>query len=180
MCLLGVAWMWRTSTRPRVGEDFTTLAPIEKEKRRAETKQLDAQIKDIRKSAQAKENKRFTLQISENQLNTLLQDRLDLSKFPITNLRAALDPNRLTLKGDASYRGFPAEARLAGNIEVQNGALAFKAESLEISGVPVSSLRDKAETEITKGLQKLLQEAPGKIDRVEIGDRTMTIEGITD
>ncbi len=188
-CALGVlvligagiyfAWSWQTRTQPRLGEDFTKLSPEQKTERRAEAQQLEGQVRDLAEAAKRHERKPFSIQVSEAQLNTLLQDRLDTSEFPIRQLRAGLSPNLLALQGRILYKGFDATATLQGNIIVQNNQLRFKSDSLTVDGFPVGSLKQKIDREVTQALNRLLQEAPGRVDSVTIGDGQMTISGVT-
>jgi hypothetical protein len=188
-CALGVlvligaviyfAWSWRARMQPRLGEDFTKLTPAQKSQRRAEAQQLDSQVRDLAEAAKRHERKPFSIQVTEAQLNTLLQDRLDTSKFPIRQLRAGLSPDRLALQGRILYKGFDATATLQGNITVRDNKLQFKSDTLAVDGFPVGSLKQKIDREVTQALNRLLQEAPGHVDNVSIGDGQMTISGVT-
>src|SRR4028118_1424910 len=73
--------LWQARTPPQVGEDFRRLSVPQKIERRQATQKLEAQINELARAARRNERKPFSLQISEAQLNTLLQDRLDTSKF---------------------------------------------------------------------------------------------------
>lgn len=178
LCGLAVFLVWRARTPP-IGEDFARLPLPEKQRRRAAARQLETQVQDLAKAARRKERKHFALAVSEQQLNTLLQDRLNTTKFPIREPRAGLSPGHLSLQGRVNYQGIDAVATLTGNIVVQDGELTYQAESLEVGGFPISSLRDKAQRGITRALRKWQKDAPGRIERVTIADKQMTIEGVT-
>ncbi len=137
-------------------------------------------MQDLAKSARRKEHKPFALTITEQQLNTLLQDRLNTAKFPIREPRAGLSPERLALQGRVNYGGLDAVATLSGNIVVKDGELKYEAESLEVGGIPVPSLREKAQKSITRALRDWQKGAPGRIQSIVIADKKMTIEGVTD
>jgi HAMP domain-containing protein len=172
-------WSWQTRTQPRLGEDFTRLTPAQKSQRRAEAQQLEGQVRDLAEAAKRHERKPFSIQVSEAQLNTLLQDRLDTSKFPIRQLRAGLSPDLLSLQGRILYKGFDVTVTLQGNITVTGNRLQFKSDSLSVDGFPVGSLKQKIDREVTQALNRLLQEAPGRVENVTIGDGKMTISGVT-
>lgn len=178
--VLALFLFWRARTPPTVGEDFAHLTPEQKQERREEVKPLETQINDIAASARRTEHKPFTIPITESQLNTLLQDRLNTEKFAIRNLRAGLVPNRLELQGDVDYKGVKVVATLGGSINVAGGQMVFRADSLKFGGRPApNQIKDKVETEINKNLNKLLLNAPGQINRVIIEAGKMSIEGIT-
>jgi len=178
--VLALFLFWRARTPPTVGEDFAHLTPEQKQERREEVKPLETQINDIAASARRTEHKPFTIPITESQLNTLLQDRLNTEKFAIRNLRAGLVPNRLELQGDVDYKGVKVVATLGGSINVTGGQMVFRADSLKFGGRPApNQIKDKVETEINKNLNKLLLNAPGQINRVIIEAGKMSIEGIT-
>jgi len=172
--------LWQARTPAKVGEDFRRLSVPQKTERRQATQKLEAQIRDLSQAARRKEHKRFSLPISESQLNTILQDRLDTSKFPIRDLKAGLSPQRLTLQGRVLYKGIDAVATLSGNIVAKDNALRYESESLNVGGLPINALKAKVDKQVTKALNKLLEKAPGRIERVEIGDKSMTIQGVTD
>jgi hypothetical protein len=188
-CALGVlivigaagylAWTWQTHTQPRLGEDFTKLTPAQKSQRRAETQRLEGQVRDLAEAAKRNERKPFSVQVSEAQLNTLLQDRLDTSQFPIRQLRAGLSPGQMSLQGRVLYKGFDVTVTLQGNITVRNNKLLFKSDTFAVDGFPVGSLKQRIDREITQALNRLLQETRGRVDDVTIGDRQMTISGVT-
>ena len=175
--------VWRAQTPPQVGSTvpFSQLPAPEKERKRTAARQLEEQVDEIARSARKHEKKPFSLVVTADQLNTLLQDRLDTSKFPLREPSVGMEPNRLLLQGKVLYQGIEAVVTLAGNVVAQNGKLVFEAESLQIGGLPApGKWKDKAQTEISKRLNETVQKAPGRIDTVTIAQDKMTITGITD
>ena len=171
---------YQAVTPPQIGgESFAQLSPQEKTARRRDAQKLTDQIQKVVRDAKSGQQKRFKIIADENQLNTLLQDRLDTSKFPVRDLRVGLAPQTLSLQGRVNYNGFDATGTLSGNISAQNGALQFAAKSLQVQGFSVPKLQNNAEKEINKALTKWSAELPGRIDKVTIEDRKMTIEGTT-
>lgn len=171
---------YQAATPPQVGgTSFAQLSPQEKTARRKDAQKLTEQIQNVVREAKSGAKKRFKITADENQLNTLLQDRLDTSKFPVRDLRVGLAPQELSLQGRVNYNGFDATGTLSGDISAQNGALNFQAKSLQVQGFSVPKLQDNAETEINKALHKWSGELPGRIDKVTIEDRKLTIEGTT-
>jgi hypothetical protein len=137
-------------------------------------------VRDLATAAREKQHKPFALTITEDQLNTLLHDRVDTKKTPLRDVRAGLSRGGLTLHGRVLYKGFDATAALQGDIEVRNNQLDYKTKSLTVDGFPVSALKDRIDREITQALNRALKDAPGRITDTEIGDGEMTISGVTD
>jgi hypothetical protein len=110
LLLAGVAayYYWRVSTAPRVGEaiPFAQLAPQEKERRRASAQKLTEDFGRVIQEAKRGENKKFVITANEEQLNTLLQDRLNTEKFPVRDLRVGLQFDLLLVQGRVLYKGF--------------------------------------------------------------------------
>lgn len=174
---------WRVRQPPVVGEavPFSQLPAPEQKRRREDVRALESQIKEIQRSARQGQKKPFALVVTDEQLNTVLQDRLDTSKFPIRDLRAGMEPNRLLVQGQIKYQGIEGAATLTGNLEVDNGRLIFVAESLQFGMIPApSKWKSKVETQISEKLNEALANAPGRIEKVAIEQGQMTISGITD
>jgi hypothetical protein len=170
---------WRARTSPQVGEDFTRLTPQEQQQRRAAARPLTEQAGDIVRAARRKEQRPFALTASEQQLNTLLQDRVRVGNLPVRDLRVGLDAERLALQGRIIYKGIDATMTLTGNIAARDGKLHYEAEKLHVSGIPVSSLKKKVGRQVTEALNHWFEKAPGRIERVAIADKHLTIEGVT-
>jgi hypothetical protein len=173
----------QAQTPPSVGTSvpFKQLPAQEQQQKRVEAKRLEEQVEEIARSARNKEKKPFSLVVTADQLNTLLADRLDTSKFPLRDPRIGMEPERLLLQGNVLYKGFEAVVTLTGNVVAQNGDLVFQTENLQIGGLPApGEWKEKAQREITKQLNSAVKKAPGRIERVQLEQDTMTISGVTD
>lgn len=185
--LLFCAWGIYQATRPPRPSRaaFSQLPPQAQKQRRAEAQRLVQNIEEIARQARQNDKahvkKPFVIQASEEQLNTLLQDRLRTEKFPISDLSVALSSNQLTLQGTAKYSGVDWPATISGTLQAQNGALRYQIESLSVSGLPApSALRDKAQKAIENGLQKAFaNQQRARIDAVEITPGKLTLRGQT-
>ena len=181
LALIGGYAFWRVRTPPTVGEDFARLAPAQQQERREDAQKLQTQVKELADAAQRHEHKPFTLEISQEQLNTLLQDNIRSQNAPVKDLRAGISSNGLALQGQVNYQGIDAVVTMDGNVTVDAGKLKYNIESLQIGGFPApKSLRRKAETQVTEKVNKYLAKTPGTIESVETQDRTLVIRGITD
>src|SRR5687768_5544011 len=100
LCLAPMAavsfFMWRSNQSQIGGTTFKQLPAAEQTKRRENLNQLEEQVKDIARKATEKGKAPFELVITEEDLNTLLQDRVDTNKFPIREPRAGFTPGQLT------------------------------------------------------------------------------------
>lgn len=175
--------VWRARQAPTVGDavPFAQLPAPEKQRRRAEVRALESQVKEIGRSARQGEKKPFAIVLTEDQLNTVLQERLDTSKFPIRDVRAGMQADRLLVQGQIKYQGIEGPATLAGNLQVEAGRLRFVAESLQFGMIPApSKWKAKVEAQISERLNEALANAPGRIQKVAIEQGKMTISGVTD
>ena len=122
----------------------------------------------------------FRIVATEQQLNTLLQDRIRTEKFAIKNVRAGLDSKQLTLQGDVPYKGLETTATLAGNISAQNGKVLFKTESLLIGGLleAPKEWKSKIETQVTAQLNKLIEKANVNVTKASVEEKQLIIEGV--
>lgn len=172
---------WRVIRPPHISDakPFSQLSKPEKIQRRVDGQKLTTQIDSVTREIRSGARKNFRIEASEDQLNTLLQDRLDTSKFPIRDLYVALSPDEVALQGRANYQGIDATATVSGNITAQKGQLAFEAGRFQIQGFSVGSLRRKVEKQVTKALNDWSAKMPGRIDSVVVADKKIIIEGTT-
>ena len=167
---------------PRVDSvPLSQLPPEEQKVRRQEARQLEDQVSNIARAARAGEKKPFVLEVTDEQLNTLLQDRVDLSKFPIRDLRVGFEPGRVVAQGEVKYSGVSATATLVGNVTLENGQLIYITDSLQVMGVPApAEWKEKLDKEVTKQLNVALKKAPGRVDEVRLESGKMIVSGQTD
>ncbi|HEX9998459.1 MAG TPA: LmeA family phospholipid-binding protein [Abditibacterium sp.] len=178
----GAFGAYRALYPPRVGgEAFSQLPPQTQKERRQEAQKLVESVEEVARAARKNEKKTFELTVTENQLNTLLQDRLRTEKFPIRDLRAGISPGVLTLQGVAVYQGFDVPATLSGTLKAENGALVFTVDSLSLSGLPApNQWKEKAQKAIGDGLQKAFaRERGARVTDVTLETGKMTVKGNT-
>ena len=185
LAFLGLALfgVWRARTPPTISNSvpITQLPPAEQKARREDAHKLETQVSKLAQAAKEKQHKTFELVVSADQLNTLLQDRLQTEKFPIQNLRAGIAPDQLLVRGDIDYKGFQGVATLGGTLAAQDGKLVYNVQSLQVGGLPLpGKWRDKVEAQITEKLNETLLKTPGRIDSVQLEQDKMTIKGTTD
>jgi hypothetical protein len=184
LCVLPVVaivfFWWRQGQAPVGGTPFRQLPTAEQEQRRAHLGQVEDQIKDIQRKVKKNEKAPFELVITEDDLNTFLQDRINTEKFPFREPRAGFSPGRITVQGTVDYKGFSAPGSLSGTLTVENGQPAFHAESLKVQGFPApGNLKEKAEKEINK-VARTLTEDSVKLESATIEVGKITLRGTTE
>lgn len=170
---------WRAKTPPTVGEDFKSLPREEQQRRRNDARKLEEQTSDIVHRVRNGDRKPFRLVATEQQLNTLLQDRIRTDKFALKDLRVGLKSRQLSLQGTVPYKGLETTATLTGDISAQDGRVAFNADQLLIGGLfeAPGNWKKKVESQVTSQLNKLLKNANVNITRAVIEDGQLVIEG---
>lgn len=163
------------------GTAFSALTPQEQEKRREDAQKLVKQVEDLARASKKNEHKPFTLTATQDQLNTLIQDRLQTQNLPVRNPRLGLQDGEITLQGDADYKGFSAPATVTGTLEAKDGAVVFHVTSIKISGFPApSGWGEKVESKVSEALDKGLRGGKnGRVDSVEITDGQLKVSGQT-
>ena len=180
LLFLGVGFLfWRLKHPPIVGENFATLNPEQKKQRRQEAKKLEDQVSDVIRNVKNGDRSAFQIIATEQQLNTLLQDRIRTEKFIVKNLRTGLDSQKLTLQGDLPYKGLETTMTLSGSVSVQDSKVLFKTEGLLIGGLfeAPKSWKRKIETQVTSQLNKLLENANVNVTQVSIAEKQLVISG---
>jgi hypothetical protein len=178
--ILGGAFLvWRFVTPPQVGEDFKTLSPAQQQARREDAKKLEEEAAEVVRRVKSGDTTPFRLAASEEQLNTLLQDKLRTEKFVIRDLRVGLKTNELSLQGTVPYKGFDATMTLTGDVVAENGDIVFKANELLIGGLAKApdKWKKKIEKQVTKQLGKLLDSADVKVTNASVENGSLIIEG---
>jgi hypothetical protein len=180
---LGAFLFWRARTPPVVTRavPFRSAPPAEQERRRAEAQKLVEDVGAVAQAARRKEHKPFRVVATEEQLNTLLQDRIDTSHFPIRDLTLGLKPGRIAAQGTASYSGVETVVTVEGAVQVEDGRLRYQVDSLKLGGLPApAKLKDKVEREVSQQLNRGLKHAPGQIKTVTVEDGELVVEGVTE
>ncbi len=182
LLLGGGLWAWSHLRGPHLSSvPFAKLPAQEQARRRGDAQQLEGQVSSIEQASRAHEKKPFALEISDEQLNTLLQDRLDLSKFPIRNLRVGFEPGRVVAQGEVNYKGFPATGTLEGRVRLQSGRLIYQTDSLQVMGVPLpGNWKGQLDKQVSAQLNSALKRAPGRIEDVQIEQNKLVVSGHTD
>jgi hypothetical protein len=179
---LGAFGAYRVFSPPPIGGvPFRELPPATQKVRRAEAQKLVEEVKKVAQAAKKPGKKPFTISATEEQLNTLLQDRIKIEKLPVRDLRVGLSPGVLQVQGRANYQGFEVPATLSGTLRAQDGALQFQIDSLQLGGLPApGEVRERAQKAIGDGLsQAFARDSKTRIDAVKVEAKKLTIQGQT-
>jgi len=180
LLILGFGFVfWRWKHPPVVGETFSTLTAEQKTQRRRDARKLEDQVSDVIRNVKNGDRSAFQIVATEQQLNTLLQDRIRTEKFIVRNLRTGLDSQKLTLQGDVPYNGLETTLTLTGNISAQDNKVLFQTEGLLIGGLfeAPKKWKRKIETQVTTQLNKLLENANVNVTKVSIEEKQLVIAG---
>lgn len=181
--ICGGAFLWyRNQSAPRVTSvPFAKLSKPEQQKRRVQAQNVVKQIETIARDTEAGQKKPFKIVLSQDELNTLLQDRLRAKNLPISNPRIGLQNQQLIVEADGKYKSFSAPVSVVGTVSAKNGDASFLVDSISLGGFPVpGKWKPQLQRAVNDGLRKALeQKGAAQIESVEIGDGTMTIQGRT-
>ncbi len=176
------AWVARPPA-PRVTVvNFAALPHAEQGKRRIAAQSAVRRIEAITRRVRHKDKRAFTLSLSQDELNTLLQDRLRAQNLPFKNARVGLQGGLLILEADASYKGLAAPVSLAGKLAARGGGVAFTLDSLSLGGLfpAPASWKAKVQRAVDDGLKHALKDkGAARVESVEVGDGTLDIQGRT-
>lgn len=177
----GGYFAYRAFFGPYVAPRLADLPPAQQAARRADADKLIREVDDIARAARKNERHDFNVTASQDQLNTLLQDKIKIKKLPIRELSAQLQPNSLILSGRAKYNGLEVPVVIRGDLQAQNGGLQLQIKSLTLGGFGApSQWKDNAQKVVSQAIEKALSNGEKvRFEKVEIGDETLTVSGQT-
>ena len=177
---LAVGWFLHSQNAPVGGTPFAELSPQEQATRRAGAAGLTRQLGDVDREGRHHDHDPFTLVATQDQLNTLLQDRIHTENLPAHDFRAALHPGQIVLQATVNYKGFDVPATLTGELAAANGAIQMQVDSASVAGLPApSKLKASLGRHINDVLGKLVNSRGGHIDSVDVEEGQMTVTGVT-
>jgi hypothetical protein len=181
VAVLGGWFAWSARRGPSVSTvPLSQLPPAQQQQRRVEARELETQVREVARAARQGEKKPFEIVVTNEQINTLLEDRLDTSQFPLRDLRVGFEPGEVVAQGQVNYKGLATTATLSGEVVLENGKIAFRTRSLSLSGIPApSDWSDTLNKTVTQKLQEALAKAPGRLDSVRVEKGRMIVSGQT-
>lgn len=172
--------VWKIRTPPRVGGEVIAQLPAQVQvERRTEARKITDQVNVIARQSGQSARAPFTLVITQQQLNTLMQDGAANAKSPIKEMRAEITSDHLNFQGTVLYSGMNVVATLSGAPRVEAGKLVYRADSLLMGGVSApDNIRINSEKTATTQLN-LLIDWRATVNSVTVQAGQLTIEGVT-
>lgn len=176
-----MVWMNRGPAPIKPEVPFGQLSPAEQQRRQGEVHDLQSQVAGLRASAQRHERRQFTLTVTNEELDTLLQNSLSSGRYPVRAVQCEIRTGQIVVQGTVKMHDLDTAVIIGGNVAPENGALAFKVTSLTIQGLPApSEWKEKAQTTITEKLNQELMSSGVNVTGVQLAEGVMTIVGVTD
>lgn len=181
LVLAGGYFAYRAFSGPYVAPRIADLPPAQQAERRADAQQLIKKVDEVARAAQKNEKTAFAVTATQDQLNTLLQDKIKIKNSPVSGLSAALQPNSLILSGRAKYNGIKVPVVINGDLQARDGGLDLQIQSLTLGGFSApSGWKDKAQKAASDALEKALSNGQKvRFDSVEIENEKLTVTGQT-
>ncbi len=157
------------------------LPPKVRAERRADAKDLVRDIDKVARAARNNERAPFNVTATQDQLNTLLQDKVKIKNLPIRDLSAALQPNSIIVSGRAKYNGIKVPVVINGDLKARDGGLQLQIQSLTLGGFSAPlDWKNKAQDAISKALEEALSGGQKvRFESVEIESEKLTVSGQT-
>ena len=172
---------YRAFSGPQVAPRLADLPPAQQAQRRADAQDLIEKVDEVARAARKNEKSEFVVTATQDQLNTLLQDKIKVKKSPVSDLSAALQPDSLILSGRAKYNGLEVPVVINGNLSAQNGRLSLDIQSLTLGGFGApSEWKAKAQKAASDAIEKALSGGEKvRFESVQIESEKLTVRGQT-
>ena len=174
-------FLYSAFSGPYVAPRIADLPPEQQAQRRADASELIKKVDEVARAARKNEKSDFSVTASQDQLNTLLQDKIKIKNSPVSNLSAALQPDSLVLSGQAKYNGITVPVVISGDLKAQNGGLNLEIESLKLGGFAApADWKNKAQKAASDAIEKALSNGEKvRFESVVIESEKLTVTGKT-
>lgn len=181
LIVAGSYFVYRVFFGSYVAPRLADLPPKVRAERRADAKDLVRDVDKVARAARKNERAPFNVTATQDQLNTLLQDKVKIKGLPIRDLSAQLQPNSIVVSGRAKYNGIKVPVVIQGDLKARDGGLQLQIQSLTLGGFSVpSNWKNKAQDAISKALEEALSGGQKvRFESVEIGSEKLTVRGQT-
>ena len=181
LVVVGGYFAYRAFSGPAAAPRLADLPPAERAERRAQAARLTQEVDRVARASRAGERRPFAVTATQDQLNTLLQDKIEVKNSPVTGLSATLQPNSLVLSGRAQYKGLDVPVVINGDLRARDGGLELQVESLTLGGFGApQNWKDKAQKASSAALEKALGGGKNvRFEAVKIEDQKLTVSGQT-
>ena len=183
LLLIAVAgyFVYRAFSGPYVAPRIADLPPAQQAARRADANDLIKKVDEVARAARTNQKSDFAVTATQDQLNTLLQDKIKIKNSPVSGLSAALQPDSLVLSGQAKYNGITVPVVITGDLKAQNGGLNLQIQSLTLGGFSApAGWKDKAQKAASDAIEKALSQGQKvRFESVQIESEKLTVKGKT-
>ena len=181
LLLVGGYFAYRAFSGPSVAPRLADLPPAQQAERRADAEQLVRQVDEVARAAREKERTNFNVTATQDQLNTLLQDKIKIKNSPVSGLSAALQPDSIVLSGRAKYNGIEVPVVINGDLKARNGGLELQIQSLTLGGFGApNDWKNKAQKAASDAIEKALSgDQNVRFESVQIEREKLTVTGQT-
>ena len=181
LIVAGGTFAYRRFSGPGVAPRLADLPPAQRAERRADAKELVKQVDEVVRAARKNQKSDFSVTATQDQLNTLLQDKIKIKKSPISGLSATLQPDSLILSGQAKYQGIKVPVVINGNLSAQNGGLNLEIQSLTLGGISApSDWKKQTQKVASDAIEKALSDGQKvHFESVQIEAEKLTVTGKT-
>ncbi len=178
---LGGYFAYRAFSGPPVAPRIADLPPAQQAERRADADELVQQVDEVARAARKNEKSDFSVTATQDQLNTLLQDKIKIKNSPVSGLSATLAPDSLILSGQAKYNGLQVPVVINGDLKARNGGLDLQIQSLTLGGFSApAEWKDKAQKVTSEAIEKALSDGQKvRFESVQIEKERLTVTGKT-
>lgn len=181
LLLCGGYLAYRAFSGPAPAPRLSDLPLQQQAARRAEAQRLVGQVDEVARAAKKGEKRNFTITATQDQLNTLLQDKIKIKNSPVSDLSAQLQPNQLVLSGRAKYGGATVPVVINGDLKARDGGLVLQLDSLTLGGFGApDAWKQKAQKAASDALEKALSGGQKlRFEDVKIEREKLTVRGQT-
>ena len=172
---------YRAFSGPYMAPRLADLPPAEQTARRVDADKLVREVDNVARAARKNERSQFEVMATQDQLNTLLQDKIKIKNLPIRDLSAQLQPGSLILSGRAKYNGIEVPVVMSGDLRAQSGDLQLQIQSLTLSGFGApDEWKEKVQRAASEAIEKALSGGQKvRFESVEIAAEKLTVRGQT-
>ena len=181
LLLIGGFFAYRVFSGPPAAPRLADLSPAQQQARRDDAEKLIKQVDEVARAAREKQRTQFKVTATQDQLNTLLQDKMKIKDSPVTGLSAALQPDALILSGRAQYKGLEVPVVINGNLRARDGGLEMQIQSLKLGGFDApANWQERARKVSSEAIEKALSgKQKVRFESVEIENEKLTVTGQT-
>ena len=181
LLVIGGTFAYRKFSGPAPAPLIAKMPPAQQAARRADAETLVTKVDEVARAARKSERSNFEVTATQDQLNTLLQDKIKIKNSPVTGLSATLQPGSLILSGRAKYQGIKVPVVVNGDLKARDGGLDLQIQSLTLGGFNApSDWKNKMQKVASGAIEEALSNGQKvRFESVKIENKKLTVTGQT-